>query len=63
MPTLDEKLQQLKESKTNTETKSRRMQILVTPSMHDALKALAKEKDLSMNEIVNDALTKYLTGE
>lgn len=63
MPTTEELIQQLKAIAEDTkETRSKRMQILVTPSMFDALKALSTETKLSVNEIVNVALVKYLKG-
>lgn len=42
------------------ETKSKRVQLLLQPSVVDAIKALAKEKGLSMNEAVNEAIKEYL---
>lgn len=64
MPTTEELIQQLKElAESAPETRSKRMQILVTPSMYDALKALSSETKLSVNEIVNVALAEYLKGE
>lgn len=63
MPTTEEIIQQLKELAASTpETRSKRMQILVTPTMFDALKALSAETKLSVNEIVNVALGEYLNG-
>lgn len=42
------------------ETKSRRLQLLMQPSLHDRLKARAKEEGLSVNEFVHLALEKVL---
>ena len=42
------------------EKRTKRMQILVTPSKYDALKALAEEYEISMNELVNVALEDLL---
>lgn len=42
------------------EIKSKRVQLLVQPSVVDAIKALAKREGLSMNEAVNEAIKEYL---
>lgn len=64
MPTTEELIQQLRDLAENTsETRSKRMQILVTPSMFNALKNLSAETKLSVNEIVNVALVDYLKGK
>lgn len=42
------------------EVKSKRVQLLLQPSIVDAIKALAKEKGLSMNEAINEAIQEYL---
>lgn len=61
MPTAEELIKQLSEMAENApEKRSRRMQILVTPTMFEALEALSKATHLSKNEIVNVALTEYL---
>jgi len=39
------------------ETKSRRLQLLVQPSLHEALKARAKEEGRSVNELVHSILS------
>ena len=64
MPTTEliEKLNKLRADNTK-ETRSKRMQVLVTPSMFDALKGLSAESKLSVNEIVNAALVEYLKGK
>ena len=64
MPTTEELIEKLNALKAETpETRSRRLQVLVTPSMYDALKALHDETGLSVNEIVNVALGEYLKGK
>ena len=64
MPTIEEIMEQLKKIAENTpETRSKRMQILVTPTMFDTLKALSSETGLSVNEIINVALNEYLVGK
>lgn len=45
------------------ETKSKRVQLLMQPSLVTAVKELAKEKGVSMNELVSVALKEYLTKE
>lgn len=61
MPTAEELIQTLREMADNApETRSKRMQILVTPTMYDALKAISEATNISMNEIVNVALAEYL---
>jgi len=42
------------------ETRSRRIQVLITPTMHETLKALAETTGLSVNSIINAALSEYL---
>lgn len=64
MPTTEELIEKLKALGENPqETRSRRMQVLVTPSLYDALKDLTDETKVSMNEIVNSALLEYLKGK
>ena len=41
------------------ETKSRRVQLLIQPSVYDALKARAQAEGISVNEVINTALKKY----
>ena len=62
MPTTDELIQRLKEIADGNvqETRSKRVQLLMTPSMFDALKALSTETGLSVNKIVELALVEYL---
>lgn len=45
------------------EVKSKRVQLLLQPSIVEALKALAVEKGLSMNETANEAIKEYLERE
>lgn len=61
MPPTDELIQKLKERAAGApETKSKRIQILVTPTMFDSLKSLKDRTGLSVNEIINLALEEYL---
>ena len=41
------------------ETKSKRVQILIQPSVHEAVKAKAKKLGISTNEAINIALREY----
>lgn len=42
------------------ETKSRRVQILVQPSVYEAVKAKAEKSGISVNEAIGIALKKYI---
>ena len=44
----------------STETKSKRLQLLITPSLHEKLKDLSKAESLSINEIANRAFEAYI---
>ena len=64
MPTATELIEELKRLADNTpETRSKRLQLLVTPTMFDTLKALSSETGLSVNEIINVAIGEYLKGK
>lgn len=64
MPTTAELIEKLRALGENTpETRSKRMQVLVTPTLFDTLKSLSAETGLSVNEIVNIALTEYVAGK
>lgn len=41
------------------ETKSKRVQLLVQPSVYEAVKAKAKARGISTNEAINEALREY----
>ena len=45
------------------ETKSKRVQILVQPSVFDAVDRIARARGLSRNEIINEALRQYTERE
>lgn len=45
------------------ETKSKRVQLLLQPSVVEKVKELAKENGLSMNELINTAIIEYLQKE
>ena len=42
------------------ETKSKRVQLLVQPSVYEAVKARAKAEGISTNEAINEALREYI---
>lgn len=42
------------------ETKSKRVQLLLQPSVVESMKDLARKKGLSLNEAVNEAIKDYL---
>ena len=42
------------------ETKTRRLQLLVKPSVYDAVSKLARRRGTSVNDLVNTALEAYL---
>jgi len=42
------------------ETRSRRVQVLITPTMHETLKELSNATGVSVNGIINAALSDYL---
>ena len=63
MPTKEERIRELKElaeSKAKAENKSKRLQVLITPSMYDSLQDWKTKTGLSVNEIVNKALAEYI---
>lgn len=45
------------------ETKSKRVQILIQPSVYDSLKAKAKDEGISTNEAINEAIRRYTGRE
>ena len=45
------------------EVKSKRVQLLVQPSTLEAIKSIAKEKGISVNEAVNNAMKDYIKKE
>lgn len=42
------------------ETKSKRLQLLITPSLHRQLQDLAKAENISVNEVANRAFDYYI---
>ena len=45
------------------ETKSKRVQLLLQPSIVEAMKKLAKKRKLSFNEACNEAIQRYLNEQ
>lgn len=45
------------------ETKSKRLQLLIQPSLHEKLKSKAKAEGISVNELVNSILQNALAEE
>ena len=45
------------------ETKSRRMQLLVQPSLYEAIKAMATAESVSVNELIHTILERAVKGD
>jgi hypothetical protein len=45
------------------ETKSRRLQLLMQPSLHAKIKTMAKDQGVSVNEFIHSVLEEYTKGE
>ena len=45
------------------ETKSRRLNLLVRPSLHERIKKLAKSRKSSVNELIHQVLAEYADRE
>lgn len=45
------------------ECKSKRVQVLMQPSVHNAIKEIARMKNISTNEAINEALKAYVEKE
>lgn len=43
------------------ETKSKRVQLLIKPSTHEKLKSIAIEKNISVNELINNILESHIS--
>lgn len=43
-----------------TEYKSKRINVLLQPSVHDKVKAIAKKRKTSVNAIIEEAIKKYI---
>lgn len=51
---------QRRKHRQKEETKNRRMQALVKPSLYNALKAIAERDGISVNEALNEAIEDYI---
>ena len=49
----------MKPKPLNVETKSRRLQLLIKPSLHARLRARATAQDMSLNELIHTILEQY----
>lgn len=54
-----EKLAEL-EPKRKGESRSKRVQILITPTTYEKLKSIAENKETSINEIINISIESYI---
>ena len=64
MPTKNEKIQQLRSiADSKPESRSRRVQLLIAPSLYDEIKVMADESGVSVNEVINAALNEYVAGK
>lgn len=52
-----------KQTKTPAELRSKRKQILITPETDKQLNLVARIKGTSQNEIINEAINKYLKNQ
>ncbi len=52
-----------KQTKTPAELRSKRKQILITPETDKQLNLVARIKGTSQNEIINEAVNKYLKNQ
>lgn len=57
MSRAEDKLTDLKKA---SDTKSRRVQILLTPAIHDKLKEISKKTGASVNKIINKAIETFI---
>ena len=52
--------EKLAELKRSSGTRSRRIQLLITPQMHDKLRSISEETGASVNEIINKSIESYI---
>lgn len=50
----------LAELKKGSDPRSKRVQLLITPQMHEKLKSISEESGASVNEIINKAIESYI---
>lgn len=59
-PNAPQRAPQARRALSDEETKSRRLQLLLTPSLYDELRDKAAEERVSVNEMINTILKDYL---
>ena len=52
----------MKKNPLYIETKSRRLNLLMQPSLHDKIKNLAQERGVSVNDAIHTILQEYMDG-
>jgi hypothetical protein len=52
----------MKKNPEYVETKSKRVQMLMQPSLYDAVKKEAKDKNISVNEMMHEILKNHVEG-
>lgn len=55
--------QSTKQTNTTVETRSQRRQLLLTEELNRNMKLLAMVKGISVNEMINDTMTRYIKRE
>lgn len=55
--------QSTKQTNTTVETRSQRRQLLLTEELNRNMKLLAMVKGISVNEMINDTMTRYVESE
>lgn len=59
----EQKNNNYKKNPIYVETKSKRVQLLIKPSVYNKLKTFAMEQDISVNEIINRVLEDFVSKE
>ena len=60
IPESGSRSEKLAELKRSSGSRSRRVQVLITPQMHDKLKNISEETGASVNEIINKSIESYI---
>lgn len=58
--TPEEPAKKTKKPKKSEEVRSRRVQVVVTPTTYNGIYKIAKKEYLSVNEVINKALAEYI---
>lgn len=61
IPESKSRAEKIAELRKESESRSKRVQILITPNTYNNLKALSEESGASINEIINRSIESYLT--